>query len=526
MSTAEPLEPVSDTLRSPAAQVAAAGAWGLGGRVVLLIAALVATPFLIRLLGSSRYGLWALLQTSITWAALADVGMGTASTKFGAEYYARGDDLGESTVVWTALSLTAITTTCAAVVIAIEAPAILAHLLHVRGELLGPGVLALRIVCALFVVQAVAGTVNTPQVVRLRWRQYTIITTTAALIASIGTPVALVMLSGGVVTAAYVGLAAAALGASGTFLLSVRVQPALRRPRVSKVILRQLVGYGGALTVSGLAVIPLSTAERFFLAHNHSTVVVAYYAVAATLATTLNVLPAQLVGPLLPGLTRLEAQGRLGEHRNLYRKSLSALFLVLTPAAIILAFLAHPFLSLWAGPEYGLHSTGPFLVLVAGVWVNCLAWVPYTYLLSSGHTKILAYVNVAELVPFLAGAWMLTAKFGATGAALVVSAMCAVDSVVFFAIVRHVAQLPFSPLSERHFRSIAAPVALGCAAAVAATVGHGLAIRLGWAAALSGVYAVAVWRLVLMANEREGLLSLIAEVVRWGPSLGHGGRAI
>jgi hypothetical protein len=87
-------------------------------------------------------------------------------------------------------------------------------LLHVRGELLGPGVLALRIVCALFVVQAVAGTVNTPQVVRLRWRQYTLITTTAALIASIGTPVALVMLSGGVVTAAYVGLAAAALGAS------------------------------------------------------------------------------------------------------------------------------------------------------------------------------------------------------------------------------------------------------------------------------------------------------------------------
>jgi O-antigen/teichoic acid export membrane protein len=452
--------------------------------------------------------------------------MGTASTKYGADYYGRGDDLGESTVVWTALSLTAITTTCAAVVVGIEAQAILAHLLHVRDELLGPGVLALRIVCALFVVRAVAGTINTPQVVRLRWRQYTIITTSAALIASIGTPVALVMLSGGVVTAASVGLGAAALGASGTFLLSVRVQPALRRPRVSKVILRQLVGYGGMLTVSGLAVVPLSTAERFFLAHNHSTVVVAYYAVAATLAATLSILPGQLVGPLLPGLTRLEAQGRLGEHRSLYRKSLSGLFLVLTPAAIMLAFLAHPFLSLWAGPEYGLHSTGPLLVLVGGVWVNCLAWVPYTYLLSSGHTKILAYVNVAELVPFLAGAWVLTAKFGAIGAALVVSAMSAVDAVVFFAVVWHVAQLPFSPLSERPFRSIAVPVVLGCAAAAAATVGHGLAIRLGWAGALSGVYAVAVWRLVLTATEREGLLSLMAEVVRRGPSLRHGGRAV
>jgi O-antigen/teichoic acid export membrane protein len=505
--------------------VAAAGAWGLGGRVALLIAALVTTPFTIRLLGSSRYGLWALLLTSLTWAALANLGMGTASTKFGAEHYARGDDLGEVAVVWTALSLTAITTSCAAVVVAVEAPAILAHLLHVRGDLLGPGELALRIVCALFVVQAVAGTVNTPQVVRLRWRQYTIITTAAGLIAAIGTPVALVLLSGGVVTAASVGLGAAALGALGTLLLSVRVQPALRRPRVSKVVLRQLVGYGSALTVSSLAIAPLSTAERFFLADNHSTVVVAYYAVAATLATTLNVLPGQLVGPLLPALTRLEAQGRLGEHRDLYRKSLSGLFLVLTPAAILLAFLAHPFLSLWAGTEYGLHSTGPLLVLVGGVWVNCLAWVPYTYLLSSGHTKILAYVNVAEILPFIAAAWVLTAKFGAIGAALVVSAMSAVDAVVFFVVVRHVAQLPFSPLSERRTRSVAVPVALGCAAMLAATVGHGLAIRLGWAALLSGVYAAAVWRLVLTPTERGGLLSLAAEVVGPGPWSRRSGRA-
>jgi O-antigen/teichoic acid export membrane protein len=292
------------------------------------------------------------------------------------------------------------------------------------------------------------------------------------------------------------------------------------------VIVRELVSYGGALTVSTLAVVPLSTAERFFLAHNQSTVVVAYYAVAATLATTLNYLPSQLVGPLLPGLTRLEAQGRLEEHRSLYRKSLSGLFLVLTPAAIMLAFLAHPFLSLWAGPKYGLHSTGPLLVLVAGVWVNCLAWVPYTYLLSSGRTKLLAYVNVAELVPFLVAAWVLTAKFGAVGAALVVSGASAVDSVVFFAIVRHVAQLPFSPLSERRFRSIAGPVAFGCAAAGVATVGHGLTIRLGCSAALTGVYAVAVWRLVLTASEREGLLNLIAEVARRGPPLRHGRRAM
>jgi O-antigen/teichoic acid export membrane protein len=360
--------------------------------------------------------------------------------------------------------------------------------------------------------------------VRLRWRPYTIINVTGNLIISVGTPIALFLVAGGVVTAAAVGLGATTIAAVASLVLAMRLQPALRHPRVDKAILRQLLGYGGALTVAGLAAIPISTAERFFLASDHSTVQLAYYAVAATLATTLNVLPEQLVGPLVPGLVRLEAKGRLEEHRALYRKSLVGLFLVLTPVAVMLAFLAHPFLSLWAGPQYGLHSTGPFLVIICGVWLNCLQWVPYAYLLSSGRTKIIAYVQVAEVAPYLVGAWVLTSKFGAIGAALIWSVAFAVDSIVFFTVVWRVAKLPFSPLSERRLRAIGALVAFGCAAAAAATVSHGLAIRIAWSVGLSALYAMTVWRLVLTARERQGLLQLLAEMrIRRSP-LGSGRR--
>ena len=423
--------------------------------------------------------------------------------------------------MWTSLAVTAITTTLVAVVVAVEAPFLLARLLHVRSGLLGPGVLALRIYCVIFVAQSVAGVVNTPQVVRLRWGWYTVVKTGAMLVATIGAPAAVALVSGGVVTAAVIWLGGTVLMALGFLLLAVRLQPAVRRPRFERAVLRQLLRYGGALTVSGLAAIPLSTAERFFLAHNHNTVVVAYYAVAATLATTLSVLPEQLVGPLRPGLARLEAEGRFKEHLALYRKSLAGLFLVITPAAIILAFLAHPFLSIWAGPEYGLHSTGPLLVVIAGVWMNCLAYVPYSYLLSSGRTKIIAYIQTAEVLPYIAGAWVLTARFGAIGAALVWSATFVVDAVVFLVVVWRVARLPFSPLSERRLRSIAGPAALGCAVAAAATVTHGLTARLGCAVLLSLAYALAIWRLVLTARERDNLLGLVAEVVLRGPRGRH-----
>ena len=479
-------------------------------------------PFTIRLLGPARYGLWSLLQLSLVWAALADVGMQSASKKFGAACYATGDDRGESVVVWSAMCITAITTAFVAVLAAIEAPLIVERVLRVHGALLGPGTLALRIICGLFVLQSITYTVNTPQLVRLRWRQYTIINVTSNLIGTVGIPVVLVTTSGGLVSAAALGLFAVALGAAGNAVLAARLLPALRRPAVSKEVLGRLLRYGGALMVGSMATIPLTTAERFFLAHNHSTVVVAYYAVAATVATTLTVLPQQLVGPLLPGLTRLETEGRLEEHRDLYAKSLAGLFLAITPCAIMLAFLARPFLTLWAGQQYGVHSTAPLLVVVGGVWFNCFAWVPLSYLLSSGRTKVIAYIYICEVAPYLALAYLLTEHFGAVGAAMAWSANYVADSIIFFAVVRRVAHLPFSPLSGHRVRSGVAPVALGVTVYAASLVSHGLVSRCCWAVCLGVIYTVGVWRVVLTARERAGLVDLLAAIRRPGGRASHG----
>lgn len=510
---------------SPAAEVASAGAWGLGGRATLLLATLLATPFTIRLLGPSRYGLWALLQASITWAALADVGMSTASTKFGADSYARGDDIAESTVIWTALAVTSFTTAFVAVLGAVYAPAIAVHLLHQQGTLLAPAVLALRLVCGLFLVQAVANTINTPQVVRLRWRPYAIINTFYNLLMIVGAPVALALIAGGVVTVSVIGLGAATVGLIGSFVLAARLQPAILHPHFSKSVLRKLLGYGGALAVSGLATVPLATAERFFLANNHSTAMVAYYAVAATLATTLNVLPEQLVGPLLPGLARLEAEGRWQELRSLYRKSLAGLFLTLTPAAILLAFIAQPFLSLWAGPAYGVHSTGPFLIVIVGVWFNGQAWVPASYFLSSGRTKIIAYTQVAEVIPYLAAAYVLTAHFGAIGAAMTWSSLYVLDAVVWFTLAWRVSRLAWSPLPDRGLRAVAVPLLLALATVGAAVISQGFVARLAWALLLGALYFGTVWVFVLTAKERDGLVHLSYELVRKGPAPRHSRRA-
>ncbi len=494
------------------AQVARAGTWGFAGRGLLLLANFAATPFTVRLLGPSAYGLWALIQAVFVWANLAEGGMGVATTKYGSEYYAHGDDSGEATIVWSALGFVLTTTSMAALALALGAHFLLG-MLHVRGVMLDTGTWALRISCAAFVLAALGWSANTTQQVRLRWKQFTFISTLSNLIGGIGVPLAIYLFSGGIVTAAAVGLFAQAVNLFGLSWDGVRVQPALLHPRVDRATLKKLVSYGGVLTLANFAGIPLLTGERFFLAVNASTTAVAYYAVAATVATTLLVIPEQLTAPLIPALARLESEGKTDELKALYGKSLSGVFLVVTPATVLLALVARPFLTLWAGPAYGAHGTVLLLVALVGVWANALAWVTNQYMLSAGMTKALFWLQAVQLVPYLGAAWVLTAKWGALGAAAVWSARLVVDGVARFVIVHRSAGLPLVPLSQRRVRSLAAPAMLGLACLAAAAVTGGLAARAGVAIVLMLVYSAGVWWFVLTPRERRGLGNLAGEIL-------------
>lgn len=508
---AVPVMDPTDQVGMPA-RVARAGTWGLAGRTILLLANFGATPFTIRLLGPSAYGLWALIQAILVWAGPAEGGQGTATTKYGAERYAEHDAVGESKVIWSGLCFALFTTSSVGLALGLGARSLL-EALNVSGRALGAGVWALRLASGTFVIASVAGAINTAQQVRLRWKQYTLLNVFSNLLGAIGVPLAIYFSSGGVVAAAMVGLAASLLYFIGLSWDALRVQPRLRRPRLDGATLRLLIPYGGALALANLANVGLNTGERFLLAGNASTTAVAYYAVAMTIATTLSILPEQLVLPLMPALTRLHTEGKAKEFSDLYGKSLSALFLLVTPATIVVALVAKPFLTLWAGRAYGEHGTLLLLVALVGVWANALGWVPDMYLLSVGKANVFAALQGGQLVLYLGAAWVLTERWGALGAALVWSSGWVVYSVLHLLVARRLGRLPVNPLSERRMRCASAPVLLGASCMGVATLTGGLVGRMALAAVLLVVYAFALWWFVLTARERVGVCRLLGDMV-------------
>lgn len=483
--------------------VARGSLWGLGSRTILLVASLLATPFTIRLLGPTEYGLWSLIQALMGYLIIADVGMASASTKFAGEQHVRHDNRGEAAVIWTALAITLGVTSIAVLGLTVISPFLVTQILHVPPRLRASGILAIRIVGATVLARSAAGTLNTPQMVRIRWCGLTIAVSGPALIQVVAMPFVLAATYANVVAAASVTAGAAILSLLINAVLAAKLQPRLLRPHLDGTALLPLIRYGGALVLSGFAAIPLTTADRFLLAYFRSLTDVAYYSVAMALATLMTIVPGAVTAPLFPAFVRLHATKGFSQRNQLYRQALQAIFLTMTPSAIMVAFLAHPFLGLWAGNHYVRSSIRPFLILLIGAWFNALAQVPYQHLLASGRTALIAKIHLIELVPYVILCAGMIVMFGATGAALAWSARVIVDAVLFFVTVARDG-IPSRPTPTHGVRSVVAMVTLAALALLLSTVTFALTTRVALAVMMLMLYILGIWKIILTADERTG----------------------
>src|SRR4051812_21152073 len=142
--------------------VARGALWALGGQAAVLVATLVATPFVIRQLGPAEYGLWALLQSALLFLTLGDFGMGVTSTRFASERHAHDDSRGEVEVIVTAIAISVGFTGLAGILVVAAAPFIVDDVLNLHGSLRDDGLLALRLVCVAAVAYGLAGAGTTP----------------------------------------------------------------------------------------------------------------------------------------------------------------------------------------------------------------------------------------------------------------------------------------------------------------------------------------------------------------------------
>lgn len=482
--------------------------WNLGGQGVTLLATLVATPFVIRLLGVEGYGLLALINALIGYIAFADMGMGWASTRFASEAHARGDDQGEATVIWTSLLVAAGPALLVASILTLGARPLVEHGLRLPQHLQGTAVFALRLAAVGFVARAVAGVLNTPEIVRLRMDLVTLINVGTLVGQTFLVPVVL-FLGGGLTGAVAVIAGSALLSACLHGLVGLRLQPHFARPRVNLALLKPLSRFGGAVVVTSFVTLLLGNADRVLVSRFASVQALAYYSVALNLASMLTQAPMAMVQSLLPAFSQLQANPEHKELHELYQRALGGTLLWVAPAAVLICVVARPFFTVWAGPEFGRESTLPLYVLAVGLIFEAMSYVPFYLLIALGRADLVARCHGAMLVPYLILSTVAILWAGAMGAAVVWSLRAVTSAVAFAVMVRRISGFGFSPWPKSRRGYLGALAVVLLPVLLVSLVTQSLTARLGVTLVALIAHAGLIFGRVLTDEERKSLLRML-----------------
>jgi O-antigen/teichoic acid export membrane protein len=389
--------------------------WNLIGQILPLGASLIATPLVIRLLGSESYGVLILTGLIPSYFGFAESGMSLGSTKFGSEAFAAGDRPREAAVIRTSTVVVLATSLPISLGIFLFSSGIV-KVFSVPEHLHVEASLALKIAAVTFVINFLNGVLNTPQLTRLRMDLNAVATSGFRIVGIVAAPI-VIYFGGGIPGAVGTLLISSLLTLGGHIVISGRLLPELFGLAISRALLRPLLKFGLPVAATMVAAALLINLEKVVLARVASMETLAHYAVAFNFAGMATMFSSSMIQALTPAFSQLLTPDKRAQLGNLYSRAIRLNSIAIVPALVTMSVVAQPLFAVWAGPEFGKNSTMPFYLLLGGLFFNLLAYVSQALLISSGRTGVIAKLNWIELLPYIGLTALLSYRYGAVGAA-------------------------------------------------------------------------------------------------------------
>jgi O-antigen/teichoic acid export membrane protein len=290
-----------------------------------------------------------------------------------------------------------------------------------------------------------------------------------------------------------------------------RAVPSLQlSARTDLKIARSLVGYGGWLTLSGVASPLLVYGERAVITSTLGVGILSLYAIPYDLVARIWVVPASLAAALYPAF----AVARGGPDTAVaYQRSLLYLLFLLSPAVVFLVGAGKDILQVWLGHEIARESVMPLQVFTAGAVLTSLAYVPLALLQATGRASAAGKLHVGEIVPAVALTWLLSTSLGLAGSVYAWLLRTAFDALVLLALAY--VMVPDVTRTElgRTLRA-AGLVGLGiCGSALVSSGISDFAARIALLILLSIALSLGFWKL-LTAAERSQLVLWASSILR------------
>jgi len=390
--------------------------WNFGGQLWSLGLAFFTTPYIVHKLGTDAYGLLMTVGVLTSYLGFMDLGLGSASVKYISEHAAREEWDQVVRIFWTSFFSYLLLGTLAAFILILLTPFFVYWWLRIPVTLQGPAVSIFHLSALGFLIGMLN---NAPASIPRALQRFDIVNRVSIAVGTTQTLLAMTLLALGlsvrevVMGNLVVGILSLGLNTwVARFLL-----PSVSRPRWDTSIFRQLLRFGGFVTVSGLVGPLLVHLEKVALASLVSASAVAYYAVSYNVATKLWIFAGTFSAVLFPLFSSFHGVGQRDVNVDVNLRVIRCIAIFVTVPALFFVVFGREFLQLWMGPEFARESTGALRVLAVAMVVNSIAWSPYALIQASGRPDIPAKFHTVELLIHLPLTWWIVRSWGVTGAA-------------------------------------------------------------------------------------------------------------
>jgi O-antigen/teichoic acid export membrane protein len=485
------------------------------------VAGLLLTPLLLRSLGQSGYGVYALVGTLVGYISLLDLGLGSTIVRYVARYRAQDDRDAEARFV----TLCVLFYTGVALLVVAAGAVLYPRLGSFFGGRLSPGELAdAGAMFALMVGNlAVSFPLGAYSALIVGHERFVFSRTFAIVRIVVRFGLAAALLAAGYKAVAIVVLDTVlnlAAGAVGAWYSHASLGFRFRAPRADRRFVREVVAFTAFVFLNMIVDQVYWRIGHVILGASVGPGAVAVFAVAMTFVQYYMQFSMGISGVLLPKVTRMVTAGAsAAEITSLFSRTGRAQLVVLAYVLGGFTLFGKAFIRLWAGPEYE-GAWLPAMVLMVPLTIPLIQNVGISILQARNQQafRVVSYAVVAAAN--VAVTLVAVGRWGVLGAALGTALSLVVGNIV----VINVYYRRRVGLDVRLFFRETLGV-LGPAAALAlavswplgwwgATSWGSLALRI---AVFTAVYAAAMWRLGLNEVERNELRGAAARLggYRW-----------
>src|SRR5258708_3562660 len=391
--------------------------WNLLGLLLPLAVGVVAVPPLIRGMGVARVGLLTLAWIVVGYFSLFDLGIGRALTKVVADRLGTNEEASIPPLAWTSLLLMLLLGVFGGILTLAIAPWLVHRAIKIpealQTEALHGVYLLATSIPMVTVTSGLRGILEAQQ----RFRVLSFIRIPMSTFSFAG-PLLVLPFRHDLVSVIGVLVLGRLIACLAHLLACFHAMPALRQGLALNLsLVRPLLALGSWMTISNLVSPIIVYMDRFLIGGLLSVSVVAAYTVPFDMVTRLTVVPGAVAGVLFPAfaLSLVKDPNRTA---LLLGRGVKYIFLVVFPVILAIIIFAPEGLRLWLGNTLTADSAGVLRWLAVGVFVSCLAQLPFNLIQSPGKPSITATIPLAELLPYVLALLLLVWAYGIQGACI------------------------------------------------------------------------------------------------------------